>query len=255
MRQVAVIVSLLLFCALCKAQNADTIVQQLPMADSTAVERLSLPDSLSVTNKVLTINDSVSMMDSVPPADNMQATGDSIQVNGKQVATTDSVVSVPLYANFKPNSNTSLWLALAIPGAGQIYNRKYWKLPIVYGLGVGIGYAIAYTNRNYKDFRSAYQTYTSSQPDPNLYNSLIPQGYPESSYRDYFKSQMDTYRRQRDISIVAAVFAYALQVIDAFVDAQLSDFDISPDLSIKVAPEVQEVNHQHSVGVGAAVEF
>jgi len=163
--------------------------------------------------------------------------------------------SIPLYAHFKPNPNTALWLAMALPGAGQIYNRKYWKLPIVYGLGVGVGYAIAYTNRNYQDYRNAYQSYNSSQPDPSLYKPMIPQGYPQSSYSDYFKTQMDTYRRQRDLSIVAAVVVYALSVIDAFVDAQLSDFDVSPDLSIKVEPEMQEVNHEHAVGVGAKVNF
>lgn len=173
----------------------------------------------------------------------------------------DSVVvkpeekSIPLYANFKPNANTAMWLALAIPGAGQIYNRKYWKLPIVYGIGIGIGYAIAYTNRNYQDYRNAYQSYNSSQPNPDLYKPMIPEGYPESSYSNYFKTQMDNFRRSRDISIVAAVVAYALQVIDAFVDAQLSDFDVTPDLSIEVAPEVQQVNNQKAVGVGAAVKF
>ena len=164
-----------------------------------------------------------------------------------------SSTSIPLYANFRPDPNMSMWLALAIPGAGQIYNRKYWKLPIVYGIGVGIGYAIAYTHRNYTDFRNAYQSYNSSQPDPSLYEPMIPSGYPESSYSTYFKNQMDSYRRSRDISIVAAVIAYALQVIDAFVDAQLSDFDVSPDLN--VAPDVQQVNNQPSVGVKAGITF
>jgi len=163
--------------------------------------------------------------------------------------------SEPLYAHFHPDANKAMWLSMAIPGAGQIYNRKYWKLPIVYGLGVGIGYAIGYTNKNYRDYMHAYQSYNSSMPNPELYKYLIPEGYPESSYSDYFKSQMDSYRRSRDISIVAAVIAYALQVIDAFVDAQLSDFDVSPDLSIQVAPQTEQVNNQQTVGVGAAVKF
>ena len=172
----------------------------------------------------------------------------------------DSVVtkeeeSVPLYANFRPNPHTALWLALAIPGAGQIYNRKYWKLPIVYGLGIGVGYAVAYTNRNYQDYRNAYQSINSSMPNPDLYEPMIPDGYPAGSYSDYFKTQMDKFRRERDISIVAAVVVYALSVIDAFVDAQLSDFDVSPDLSIKVAPEVQQVNYHQTVGVGVGVKF
>jgi len=228
MRRAVEIALLLIVCALCKAQTVgDTI--------STIV------DSVSVNENLLSIKNQISVNDSLakPKKDTIIA----------------EEVSVPLYANFKPNPNTSLWLAMAIPGAGQIYNRKYWKLPIVYGLGVGVGYAIAYTNRNYQDYRNAYQTYNSSKPDPSLYKKLIPDGYPESSYNTYFKTQMDTYRRQRDLSIVAAVVVYALQVIDAFVDAQLSDFDVSPDLSIKVAPETQTVNNQQTVGVGAAVNF
>lgn len=210
MRNVAFIVSMLLFCVVVRAQEvSDTITQHIAS------------DSVSATD----------------------------------VAVAGGEVSEPLYAHFRPNPNTSLWLAMAIPGAGQIYNRKYWKLPIVYGIGVGIGYAIAYTNRNYQDYRNAYQTFNSSQPNPDLYKPMIPDGYPESSYNNYLKTQMDNFRRSRDISIVAAVVAYALQVIDAFVDAQLSDFDVSPDLSIEVAPEVQNVNNRQTVGVGAAVKF
>lgn len=161
----------------------------------------------------------------------------------------------PLYLHFRPNPQTSLWLSFVFPGLGQIYNRKYWKLPIIYGLGVGIGYAISYTNNLYKDYLVGYQSYSSSKPNPSLYKPLIPEGYPESNISSYLKNQMNNYRRYRDLSIVAAVALYALTIVDAFVDAQLSDFDISPDLSMKVQPTVEKVNQESAVGVGMQVNF
>lgn len=157
---------------------------------------------------------------------------------------------------FHPNPQKSLWLAFAFPGLGQIYNRKYWKLPIIYGLGVGVGFAISFTNSRYREYMIAYQNYSSARPDPALYEDLVPKGYPESSISGYLKNQMNSYRRSRDISIVAAVAVYALTIIDAFVDAQLSDFDVSPDLSMKVKPTVQEdANKKPAVGVGMQVKF
>lgn len=161
----------------------------------------------------------------------------------------------PLYLNFKPNPHTALWLAFTFPGLGQIYNRKYWKLPIIYGIGIGIGYAISHTNNLYKDYLVGYQSFSSSSPNPNLYMPLIPKNYPEANIGTYLKNQMNDYRRYRDISIVAAVALYALSIVDAFVDAQLSDFDISPDLSMKVKPTVEKVNEESSVGVGMQVNF
>ncbi|MCQ2344928.1 MAG: DUF5683 domain-containing protein [Paludibacteraceae bacterium] len=161
----------------------------------------------------------------------------------------------PLYLNFHPNPQTALWLAFTFPGLGQIYNRKYWKLPIIYGLGVGIGYAISYTNNLYKDYLVGYQSFSSTRPNPKLYEPLIPKNYPEANVGTYLKNQMNDYRRYRDLSIVAAVALYALTIVDAFVDAQLSDFDISPDLSMKVKPSVEKVNQESSVGVGMQVNF
>ncbi len=234
----------------------------LTVCVATDAQSLSISDSIdnidNVAVEALPITSDSAL---VKTAEAMPVISDSLAFKAMPMKR-DSIVtkkdepeSVPLYANFQPNPNTALWLALAIPGAGQIYNRKYWKLPIVYGLGVGVGYAIAYTNRNYQDYRNAYQSINSSMPNPDLYEPMIPDGYPAGSYSNYFKTQMDKFRRERDISIVAAVVVYALSVIDAFVDAQLSDFDVSPDLSIKVAPEVQQVNHHQAVGMGVGVKF
>ena len=85
-------------------------------------------------------------------------------------------------ANFKPDPNKSLWLGLTFPGAGQIYNRKYWKLPIIYGGAMGVAYAVSYYGGHYNDYMKGYRDYLDSDPNTNYHLQLIPQGYPESRY-------------------------------------------------------------------------
>ncbi len=140
--------------------------------------------------------------------------------------------------NFKPDPNRSLWLALTFPGAGQIYNRKYWKLPIIYGGAMGVAYAVSYYGGHYNDYMKGYRDYLDSDPNTNYHLELVPQGYPESSAGNYVKNRVNSYRRYRDIFIVVGVAVYALSVIDAYVDAQLAGFDISTDLSMKVRPKL-----------------
>lgn len=143
---------------------------------------------------------------------------------------------------FIPNSNRSIWLALVIPGGGQIYNRKYWKLPIVYGGFVGCAYALTWNNRMYKDYSQAYLDIMDDDPHTNSYENFMPRGVNVDDrlqyYQDLFKKRKDFYRRYRDLSIFCFIGVYLLSVIDAYVDAELSDFDISKDLSIKIEPVI-----------------
>ena len=104
-----------------------------------------------------------------------------------------------------PNFNKSVWLALAIPGAGQIYNRKYWKLPIIYGGFVGCAYALTWNGKMYKDYSQAYQDIMSDNPNNNSYMDFLPASTtPEevqknlASYQERFKKKKDNYRRYRD---------------------------------------------------------
>ena len=146
-------------------------------------------------------------------------------------------------ANFTPDPSKSLWLALTFPGAGQIYNRKYWKLPIIYGGAVGVAYAVSYYGGHYNDYMRGYRDYLDSDPNTNYHLELIPKGYPEASAGNYVKNRVNSFRRYRDIFIVVGVAVYALSVIDAYVDAQLADFDISTDLSMKVRPKLDFEQH------------
>lgn len=160
-------------------------------------------------------------------------------------------------ANFIPDPDKSLWYALAFPGAGQIYNRKYWKLPIIYGGTLGVIYAITWNGNKYSDYKRAYIEVTDANPNTNYHLEVIPKGYPESSAETYVRNRMNVYRNYRDISIVAGVVLYALSVIDAYVDAQLSTFDISPELTMHVTPSIQTqpLNNQPVLGGSIAITF
>jgi hypothetical protein len=147
------------------------------------------------------------------------------------------------WSTWRPDPQRALWLALVIPGGGQIYNRKYWKLPIVYGGFVGCIYAMRWNNMMYKDYAQAYLDIMDDDPTTASYNKFLHLGRQitpqnESRYQQIFKKRKDRYRRWRDLSFFVMVGVYAISVIDAYVDAELSVFDISKDLSMKLRPTV-----------------
>ena len=147
------------------------------------------------------------------------------------------------WSTWRPSAKRAMWLALVVPGAGQIYNRKYWKLPIVYGGFVGCAYAMRWNNQMYHDYAQAYMDLMDNDPSTESYNQFMHLGAKINSsnmkrYQDLFKKRKDRFRRWRDMSFFVMVGVYALSVIDAYVDASLSEFDISNDLSLHVAPAV-----------------
>ena len=146
------------------------------------------------------------------------------------------------WGKWKPDPKRALWLALVFPGGGQIYNRKYWKLPIIYGGFMGCLYAMNWNNNMYKDYSQAYLDISDKDPGTASYNKYLHLGAKidgnEERYKQIFKSRKDKYRRWRDLSFFVMVGVYALSVIDAYVDAELSEFDISKDLSLKVEPTI-----------------
>ena len=140
---------------------------------------------------------------------------------------------------FIPNSNRALWLAMVFPGGGQIYNRKYWKLPIVYGGFVGCAYALSWNNKMYKDYSQAYLDIMDNDPGTQI-----------------FRKRKDIYRRQRDLSIFCFIGVYVLSIIDAYVDAELSNFDISKDLTLRVEPTTfNDYNSKDFNSVGLQCSF
>ena len=171
------------------------------------------------------------------------------------------------FSQWRPDPKRALWLALVIPGGGQIYNRKYWKLPLVYGGFIGCLYAMNWNNNMYKDYSQAYLDISDNDPNTQSYNQFLHLGAKITTdsdiqrYKDLFKKRKDLYRRWRDLSFFVLVGVYALSVIDAYVDAELSVFDISKDLSLKVEPTIIN-NHQSknpfdssSVGLQCSLNF
>ena len=171
---------------------------------------------------------------------------------------------------FKPDPKKAVLMAL-VPGLGQIYNRKFWKLPIVYGGLMGCMYAVTWNNRNYQDYSTAYKDIMMDAEEPNRpveefhtsWQDFLGVGYDpkewvtNTNFQTQLKNRKDYYRRYRDLSIIITVGVYALSIIDAYVDAQLFDFDISPDLSMHWEPSVtpQTAYSSRSYGLNCSIKF
>ena len=174
--------------------------------------------------------------------------------NSANATGNDSVIVVKVprdWAVWTPKPQKALWMALVIPGGGQIYNRKYWKLPLIYGGFMGCLYAMAWNNTMYKDYSQAYLDIMDSDPNTQSYNKFLHLGNTINDsnierYKTIFKKRKDKYRRWRDMSFFCLIGVYALSVVDAYVDAELSEFDISKDLSMKVRPTIMP--NQNALG-------
>jgi hypothetical protein len=134
--------------------------------------------------------------------------------------------------------------AAVFPGAGQIYNKKYWKVPILYaGIG-GLVYAIHFNSSYYKRYRSAYRDFLIRDPGNTSYEQFIPPGLDmdrvHGDLSEWFQRALQNkrryYKRYRDISYIGMAALYVASIIDASVDAHFYDFDISDDLSLRIEP-------------------
>lgn len=180
---------------------------------------------------------------------------DSAAANMVQVQGDTLMVKMPRtkqkrdWATWKPDVKKAMWMAIVFPGGGQIYNRKYWKLPIVYGGFVGCLYALRWNGQMYSDYSQAYLDIMDDDPDTKSYEKFLHLGAevkPENlqRFQEIFRKRKDMYRRWRDMSTFCTIGVYLLSIIDAYVDASLSQFDITEDLSMKVMPAYLNGNGQ-----------
>ena len=238
-------------------------------ADSLAAVRQAARMQADSLNRTM---EEVPPLQAVAPADSI-ATADSIAAENKKklLEMTSAPVlkesEVPADSLKKeidqkiwvPNPTKATWLALVIPGGGQIYNRKYWKLPIFYGGFAGCAYALTWNSKMYKDYSTAYKDAMNGNMQSSSITDLLPPGYKisETQLKELLRKRKDTYRRYRDLSIFAFIGVYLLSVIDAYVDAELSNFDITPDLSMKVEPAVidNRINNSSNRSVGLQCSF
>ena len=128
-----------------------------------------------------------------------------------------------------------------LPGLGQIYNRKYWKVPLVYGGFAALGYFINFNNEEYVKYRQAYSDIIDDDPNTISYTRLtVNPGFLEpdkiGQFTERLRSAKDYWRRNRDLVVIGTVVFYAINIIDASVDAHFFNFDISDDLTINWTP-------------------
>lgn len=144
---------------------------------------------------------------------------------------------------FNPDPTRAVWLSALCPGLGQIYNRRYWKLPIIIAGFMGLGYGTSWNNNQYNDYAQAYSDLNDADPSTNSYMNFFPPTTSESDLdRNWLastlKSRKNYYRRNRELCIICMVGVYLLCMVDAYVDATMAHFDISEDLSLDIQPTV-----------------
>lgn len=208
-------------------------------------------DSLSVDSVMPTKTLETGEIDSIQPKQEVFILSDVDTITQKIFDTADSLINLgngKLREQFVPNPKKALWLSIVFPGGGQIYNRKYWKLPLVYGGFLGCVYAMTWNNTMYRDYSQAYIDIMDSDDTTKSYENFLPPNYDANANKtrlqEVFKRKKNYYRRYRDLSMFCMIGVYALSIIDAYVDAELSSFDISDDLSMRVRPAV--IKEQYS---------
>lgn len=206
-------------------------------ADSVALKKQQETDSIKVAAAALKRNPEAALKqheDKLPK--------DSTELSEMTDSLLQKVLNPAQKSKFKPDPIRSMWLGLVFPGGGQIYNRKYWKLPIFYGGFLGCAYALTWNGQMLRDYSQAYLDIMDTDPNTKSYEKMLPLGYDitgkEERFKTIFKNKKNYFRKYRDMSIFAFAGVYMLAVIDAYVDAELSSFDISKDLSMSWGPTV-----------------
>jgi hypothetical protein len=236
---------------------------QKPIKPVKRTPPVELPDSIRLNSPV-----------SLPA----EVVADSLEVSGNQVSVTP-VDSFPIFnaenisypdsvrftgiklREFNPDPVRAVWYSALFPGLGQVYNRRYWKLPLVVAGFMGLGYGTSWNNGMLRDYTRAYADIMDNDPSTKSYMDFFPTTVREEDLdktwlTNVLKSRKDYYRRNRDLCIISMVGVYLLAMVDAYVDASLAHFDISPDLSMDVAPAmIPDRRNRPGVGLQWALRF
>ena len=162
-----------------------------------------------------------------------------------------------------PIPRVALIRSAVLPGWGQIYNRHYWKLPLVYGVLGGMGYLAIRQNTSYQIFSRAYRADTDSNATTSassiLQNGGINNNYVDGSYAEGLRSSRNQARDSRDQILVYGFVVYGLHVLEAYIDAQLQAFDLSENLSLKIQPSLMPIRSLNATSyrpsLGLSIRF
>lgn len=148
----------------------------------------------------------------------------------------------------KHDPNKATIYSTVLPGLGQVYNKKYWKVPIIYGLGGLIVYNITSSNSKYTDFRDALYARQDSTMTETKYQGI----YSDSQ----LKTRKDFYKRKRDINVIYALLLYSVNIIDAAVDAHLMNFKVGEQYIMSLEPTfIPTASVSNSIGLSLTVNF
>ncbi|MGB0975401.1 MAG: DUF5683 domain-containing protein [Prolixibacteraceae bacterium] len=175
----------------------------------------------------------------------------------------DTMELEPVYRMLPRSPKKASILSACVPGLGQIYNHKYWKLPLIYGGFAAMTYGYTWNNNQYKDYKQGFQILTKD------FNSLTAQEQAflqqlirnpnieleDPQQREYLMRQLESgmsyYKRNRDLNVVGMAALYILNIIDASIDAHFSTFDISDNLSMDIQPYA----NPDQIGMGVQFKF
>ncbi|MEL7020136.1 MAG: DUF5683 domain-containing protein, partial [Bacteroidota bacterium] len=177
------------------------------------------------------------------------ATSVSVDSSALPTVVDSSVHTTFWYRTFQadyPNPKKAALLAI-IPGMGQAYNKKWWKIPIVYGAFTGVIIAVDFNKRNYDTFQTAYLAALNNETHQFSGTSL--------DNVTSLRTIRNGYDKNLQLSYIVGVLVYLLQGVDAFVDAHLLDFDVSEDLSLRLDPTFILTPQQSTPGVGLSLQF
>lgn len=200
-----------------------------------------------------------------PPDSTRRLDSDSVFItkNGK-------VMSIEAYAaRYDPRK--AMLFAAVVPGLGQIYNKKYWKLPLVYGGFAGIGYGIWWNQDRYLFYRRGLFSLLNEPPNPTVDpetgltalgnkvvggEAVMPVGQTATLRKDVVRNAVNRYRRDRDFAVIVCFIFYMMQMVDAHVDAHLKEFDLNPQLKVSIEPMMnQNAFTGRSAGFGVTLKF
>lgn len=142
------------------------------------------------------------------------------------------------------------YMSLIIPGLGQAYNKKYWKVPIIYAGFAGLGYFIYTSNTSYIEYKEAYIARIEDSPGNE---DILPQYTTEN-----IRVLKNLYWKDRDKYIIFTIGLYAIQILDAVVDAHFYSYDISDDLSLRIGPSIEPtlgIYPSAATGIGISLNF
>ncbi len=149
-----------------------------------------------------------------------------------------------------------------LPGLGQAYNRKYWKIPLIYGGFGAFGYFIGWNNKNYVTSKKAYSDLSDSDPATQSYMGLKQIVYYDlnsasdvANLKKGLISSQDYFRRNRDLLVIVTAAFYGLNLIDASVDAHFYNFDISDDLTLEWKPAILKTDYIDIICLNCTIRF